>query len=542
MTTTIERDTLEACGLWTNSCRRQAVEAWKSMKTALKDRDKEFALAARQAEWAHKHPLKVFMRRMGREFSRPFRAKASGASAKEASPKIKLTKAERLKKERTLRMEVPAAVHERWQDLNASLEPSEVEFLLDRTSEGQRWIFPFPTPRLLALAALLSAKSCEVTVGACPKWMRRLGDETLHFTDLNLSERLRYESEFLAGFHVVAFDSRHQKAVAEVLAQRLWPRQSLLEIGDASEEPGQLINAYAQREKSLTWYSAPPEDFRHPDWERDPRQTTEDWPRPPATPIRFPEVMPSGRPWPKITVVTVTRNQASYFPETLDSVLEQGYPNLEYIVLDGASLDETPQILQRYATHLAYSVSERDEGQADALNKGFARSTGEIMTWLNSDDRYLPDTLRRVALAFDAHPEASLVAGGCALVHGRDPLPKHIHHCRFPDNVVTPLPLSNILDLDQHWLKGDFFYQPEVFWRRSLWEQAGAAVRKDLYYSMDYELWVRFAAAGAKLLPIPESLVLFRLHEAQKTHGADEPFVPELRRINAGLREKYANR
>ena len=85
-------------------------------------------------------------------------------------------------------------------------------------------------------------------------------------------------------------------------------------------------------------------------------------------------------------------------------------------------------------------------------------------------------------------------------------------------------------------MRGKFFYQPEVFWRRSLWEKAGGQVRTDLHYSMDYELWVRFAKAGAKIVRIPESLVLFRIHEAQKTHGEDLPFLPELKRVNAELR------
>ena len=234
--------------------------------------------------------------------------------------------------------------------------------------------------------------------------------------------------------------------------------------------------------------------------------------------------------------VTVTRNQAAYLPATLDSVLEQGYPNLEYLVLDGASTDESPQIVARYAARLAHAVSEPDKGQSDALNKGFAQSTGDIMTWLNSDDRHQPDTLRRVALAFDQHPEADMVAGGCGLVEGESSIPSHIHHSKFPPGEVTALRAEELLDLENEWMRGRFFYQPEVFWRRSLWERSGARVRTDLHYSMDYELWVRFAHAGAKIVRIPESLVLFRIHEAQKTHGEDLPFLPELKRVNAELR------
>jgi glycosyltransferase involved in cell wall biosynthesis len=222
-------------------------------------------------------------------------------------------------------------------------------------------------------------------------------------------------------------------------------------------------------------------------------------------------------------------------------VLCQGYPNLEYIVLDGASTDATPRILARYQDRLAYCVSEKDEGQSDALNKGFARATGDILAWLNSDDRYLPGTLWRVAIAFDLF-RADVVAGGCAMVHDRNPTAFGIHHNSMPLGRVVALPLERLLDIEGSWIKGDFFWQPEVFWTRAAWERSGAHVANDLYYSMDYELWTRMARTGARILHVPDTLAIYRMHEGQKTSGAEPPYLPELRELSARIQRSLNER
>jgi ADP-heptose:LPS heptosyltransferase/GT2 family glycosyltransferase len=247
-----------------------------------------------------------------------------------------------------------------------------------------------------------------------------------------------------------------------------------------------------------------------------------------------PRRLPSGRPWPRISVVTVTLNQAAFLEETLRSVLDQGYPDLEYIVLDGGSTDGTQAILERYRGRLAYCVSAPDRGQSDALNKGFARATGSILTWLNSDDAYPPDALWRAALAFDLY-DADVVAGGCALVDDATGEVTRVHHSALPVGRAVPLPVERLLDIDGSWLRGDFFFQPEVFWTRALWERAGGRVAEELHYSMDYELWVRMALAGARIVHVPDTLARYRMHAAQKTSGADLPYVPELRRVAAGF-------
>jgi len=236
--------------------------------------------------------------------------------------------------------------------------------------------------------------------------------------------------------------------------------------------------------------------------------------------------------WPKISVVTVSFNQGAYLEETIRSVLDQNYPNLEYIVVDGGSTDGSVEIIRKYSDRLAWWVSEKDEGQSQALNKGFAKSTGTILTWLNSDDRLAPGSLFTVAQQFLLH-DPDLVAGRCARVTDREPQPHHVHRSVLTFGRLQPLPLAELLDLDRCWLQGWFFHQPEVFFHRRIFERAGGKLREDLYYSMDYDLWVRMAKAGAKILPLPEILAIFREHGKQKTGGAHVPYLPELRAVNA---------
>jgi len=121
--------------------------------------------------------------------------------------------------------------------------------------------------------------------------------------------------------------------------------------------------------------------------------------------------------------------------------------------------------------------------------------------------------------------------GGCGLVENN--ALTRIHHSALPIGKVVPLPPQQLLDLENCWLKGDFFYQPEVFWRRRIWEAAGAHVQDNLYYCFDYDLWVRMAQAGAKVVHIPDLLALYRVHPEQKTYGRDLPYLPELKKVKA---------
>jgi glycosyltransferase involved in cell wall biosynthesis len=209
-----------------------------------------------------------------------------------------------------------------------------------------------------------------------------------------------------------------------------------------------------------------------------------------------------------------------YIEETILSVLNQGYPNVEYIIMDGASTDETPQILDRYRDRVALIVSEPDAGQSNAINKGMAKASGQIVTWVNSDDMLAPGALAAAALAFETSG-ADMIAGVCQLYRDGRTIHQHLTSC-----ADGPLELNDLLDVDHCWNAGQFFFQPEVMFTRELWMRAGGHVSEKLYYVMDYELWLRFAKAGAKIHVIGRPIAWFRVHEEQKTfQGA---FIPEL--------------
>jgi GT2 family glycosyltransferase len=234
--------------------------------------------------------------------------------------------------------------------------------------------------------------------------------------------------------------------------------------------------------------------------------------------------------WPSISVVLVSFNQAAFLEEGLRSVLDQGYPNLQFIVIDGNSTDGSVEILERYRSRLADLVIESDRGQSDGLNKGFARANGDILTWVNSDDLLEPGALFRVAQAF-ATPGVDMVAGGCRQIGlSRDQIILN-HHNRLPFGIPIALPLGLLLDVDRFWFTGSFFYQPEVFFSRDIWRRSGGKLRTDLNYVLDYDLWVRMAAAGAHILHIPEFLACSRTHDQQKTTFGSMPYMPEIHRL-----------
>ncbi len=255
------------------------------------------------------------------------------------------------------------------------------------------------------------------------------------------------------------------------------------------------------------------------------------WPYiPVATPL--PATLPDGSPWPKISIVTPSFNQGEFIEETILSVINQQYPNLEHILIDGGSTDETMTVVQSYNSHFHYLVREKDRGQSEALNKGFAQASGEILTWINSDDRLAPGALYALALAF-YNSGADVVAGRCQVWQEDQEMMHHLTSCR---NGV--MPLAELLDLENCWLAGKFFHQPELAFTRSIWQKTGAKVNESLYYSMDYELWVRFAAASAKIQVISHPIAQFRMHEGQKT-STTEKYQPELRATRDGLRSRF---
>ena len=227
-------------------------------------------------------------------------------------------------------------------------------------------------------------------------------------------------------------------------------------------------------------------------------------------------------PLPKISIVTPSFNHAPFLEQTIRSVLDQNYPALEYFVLDGGSGDGSVEIIRKYADRLAYWASEPDGGQYDAINKGFARATGEIMGWLNSDDKHLPWTLHTVAQIFQSFPEAQWLTTLYPLCMDEE---GHVVTCREIYSVCRHGFLSGQNLPGGDWHAGDYLQQEGTFWRRSLWETVGGRMEASLKLAGDFDLWARFCAAGAEPYGVPVPLGAFRFQSGQKTaHQMQEYF------------------
>ena len=219
---------------------------------------------------------------------------------------------------------------------------------------------------------------------------------------------------------------------------------------------------------------------------------------------------------PRISVVTPSFQQGRYVARTMRSVIGQNYPNLEYIVQDGGSTDGTLETLLQFEDRLTVLTSEPDNGQADAINRGFNHSTGEIMAWLNSDDMYLPGALAYVARYFAAHPDVDVVYGNRLMIDALDGevgawiLPKH------DDWILTLV---------------DYVPQETLFWRRSIWEAAGGRLDTDFDYAIDWDLLLRFRAAGATIVRLPRFIGAFRVHDEQKTSAQETLGAQECARL-----------
>jgi hypothetical protein len=205
---------------------------------------------------------------------------------------------------------------------------------------------------------------------------------------------------------------------------------------------------------------------------------------------------------PKVSLVTPSFRQAAFIERTILSVLEQHYPNLEYYVQDGGSEDGTREIIQRHAHRLAGWESRPDDGQAQAINLGFAHTSGEIMAWLNSDDILLPGALNCVANFFNSNPGVDVIYGHRLLIDEND---------KLIGRWILPAHNDRVLS----WV--DFVPQETLFWRRSLWEKAGGRIDESFDFAMDWDLLLRFRDAGARFARIPRFLGGFRIHPHQKT-------------------------
>jgi glycosyltransferase involved in cell wall biosynthesis len=208
---------------------------------------------------------------------------------------------------------------------------------------------------------------------------------------------------------------------------------------------------------------------------------------------------------PKISIVTPSFNQGGFIERTLLSVIDQQYPALEYFVQDGNSKDKTVEVLQEYQEKLSGWASEKDSGQSQAINRGFAKTSGEIMAWLNSDDLLLPGSLQTVGDYFNRHPDVDVVYGNRLMIDGDD---QEIGRWIMPGHD------GNVLS----WV--DYVPQETLFWRRRLWDKVGGHIDESFCFAMDWDLLVRFREAGAKFAHIPQFLGAFRVHSEQKTSAA----------------------
>lgn len=209
---------------------------------------------------------------------------------------------------------------------------------------------------------------------------------------------------------------------------------------------------------------------------------------------------------PRICIVTPSFNQAEFLVECIDSILSQNYPNLEYIIMDGGSTDGSVEIIKRYEKYLTFWKSGPDGGQYQAINDGFEKTTGEIMAWLNSDDKYHHHAFFKVAYFFGKYREVEWITGR-PTAWNRDGSVEHIL-CEY-------LPTYS----RERYLRTEFgdnmIQQESTFWRRSLWQKAGRKLRGDLKFAGDFELWVRFFRY-TKLFTVDTLLGGYRRHENQK--------------------------
>lgn len=232
------------------------------------------------------------------------------------------------------------------------------------------------------------------------------------------------------------------------------------------------------------------------------------WPWTEESP-QLPDTMRDGSPWPRVSIVTPSYNQAQFIEETIRSVLLQGYPDLEYIIMDGGSTDGSVEIIRKYEPWLTYWVTERDAGQVDAINKGFARATGEILAYINSDDYYLPGALHHVSEVY-RQSSFDLAAGASRYVDLED-RPIRVHKYYVTD-------LLDILDLRA--LYSAWITQSEVFWSRQVWEKCGGF--SDHYRIVfDYEYWARCLSRGFKFTHTSQELAAYRRHEQQISANLD---------------------
>ena len=215
-----------------------------------------------------------------------------------------------------------------------------------------------------------------------------------------------------------------------------------------------------------------------------------------------------------VSIITPSYNQAPYLEQTIQSVLKQDYPHIEYIVVDGGSTDSSIEVIKKYADRLAYWISERDSGQAEAINKGFARANGEIVAWLNSDDYYMLNTISVAVRCFEQNPDVVMVYGDMLAVDGDG---QTINVLKYKQLSLEDLLCFQIIG------------QPSVFFRRSALEKIGL-LEPSFHFMLDHHLWIRLAQQG-RILHIPQVWSAARYHPQAKNRAKAAEFGREAFRV-----------
>jgi glycosyltransferase involved in cell wall biosynthesis len=221
-------------------------------------------------------------------------------------------------------------------------------------------------------------------------------------------------------------------------------------------------------------------------------------------------------PGPLVSIITPSYNQARFLESTIQSVLGQDYPRLEYIIVDGGSTDGSVEIIKKYENRLAWWVSEKDQGQTDAINKGFARARGDILAWINSDDKYKPGAVAAAVGILQEKPELGLIYGNA-------------NYINEAGKVIGQFPAAQT---DYRRLRQGYVHIPQqaAFFRAALWRQIGP-LDPSFYFAMDYDLWLRIASRS-QVKFVPQTWADFRIHGGGKTILADDRCWPEMLRIH----------